>query len=260
MPVSCLWNEGDRPWVSFIGGDGDENHNGASNSLEIPIVCRSSLSCSFFKVHTLRIGVRDSKKVCSGRLTGMIYRARLMDGKVILANLASGDFTQQTAGSSAVSHKGDLWSRWEKVKRISGQTRKDLESTWGRVWGEGFFRENSLKHTAWGPSQTTNYSSSTCEWDEAPHIAEHQGLDFRLFYRGKCVYEKLYRSNSTPYLSRKSSHSISKDSDWHILQWIFLIGDTRGSESFLTDLWGIGRQNKRVHVTALGKEKASVAH
>lgn len=54
-PVSCLWDKGDRSQVSFIGEDGDEKHNRASNSLEIPIACRSLLSCSFFKEHALRM-------------------------------------------------------------------------------------------------------------------------------------------------------------------------------------------------------------
>lgn len=49
----------------------------------------------------------------------MICRAGLMDGKVILANLASGDFTQQTVLLVQLSHSKEIYSAGGKRRRGS---------------------------------------------------------------------------------------------------------------------------------------------
>lgn len=63
-----------------------------------------------FQGACLEDGVRGSKKVCSGHLTWMICRAGLMDEKVSLANLASGDFIQQTVLVVQLSHTKEIYS------------------------------------------------------------------------------------------------------------------------------------------------------
>lgn len=142
-PVSCLWNRGDRSRVSFIGGDRDEKHSHASNSLEIPIACRSSLSLSFFKVHTLRM-VRDSKEVCRGHLVWMICRTRLIDGKVILENLVSGDFPQQVVTAVRLSHTKKIYSPGGKRWSVPWEDEKLPTENKGWLWGDGVFGESIL--------------------------------------------------------------------------------------------------------------------